>query len=65
MIRVIVTYKDDTTRQYLPSNWAQIMSIYTHQNIALLTIYAITPREEQEFQKKINAQNLDFMRVVR
>jgi hypothetical protein len=65
MIRVIIQYTDGTARQFLPATWAQIMQLYNAPNISEMTIFAITPREYQEYQKKINTENLDFMRVSR
>lgn len=65
MIRIQIEYHDGTTRQFLPANWEQILRLYSGINVKILTVYAITPREVAEYQKKINAQNLGFMRVVR
>lgn len=65
MIRIIIHYKDGTHKQYLPNDWSQILHLYTPQKVVCIDIFAITPREQAEYQKKIIAQNLDFMRVVR
>lgn len=65
MIRIEIEKTDGTTRQYFPTSWEQILRLYSGTNVKILTVYAITPRDLQEYQKKINAQNLDFMRVVR
>ena len=65
MIRIQIEYHDGITRQYLPTTWEQILRLYSGTNVKSLTVYAITPRDFQEYQKKIYAQNLDFMRVVR
>jgi hypothetical protein len=65
MIRLIIQYTDGTARQFLPATWAQILQLSHMENVAEMTIFAITPREYQEYQKKINAENIDFMRVSR
>jgi hypothetical protein len=65
MIRVIIQYTDGTARQFLPATWAQIMQLSNTENVAEMTIFAITPRDFQEYQKKINAENIGFMRVSR
>jgi hypothetical protein len=65
MIRIIIEQADGNIRQLFPTDWGQIMSIYTKPNTRFLIIYAITPRDVHEYQKKIDAQNLGFMRVVR
>lgn len=65
MIRIQIEYRNGETRQYLPTNWTQIYTLSNAPNVQFVTVYAITPRDFQEYQKKINAQKLDFMRVVR
>lgn len=65
MIRIQIEYRNGITRQYLPTNWTQIYTLSNAPNVQFVTVYAITPRDFQEYQKKINAQNIDFMRVVR
>ncbi len=41
------------------------MQLSNTENVAEMTIFAITPRDFQEYQKKINAENIGFMRVSR
>lgn len=65
MIRVQIEYHDGTTRQFLTANWEQILRLYSGINVKNVTVYAITPREVTEYQKKIEYHNLGFMRVVR
>jgi hypothetical protein len=65
MIRVIIEYKDGTTRQFLPRDWRQIMRLYAAPTMKQTTVFAITPRDFSEYQKKITNENLDFMRVSR
>jgi hypothetical protein len=41
------------------------MQLSNTENVAEMTIFAITPRDFQEYQKKIITENIGFMRVSR